>query len=81
MNLEHKIGIYSSIIHQRKLPILSGERKYAKGKDLDIDLSCHVVYTKQAKKAIINLLKKHYPDMWDEIFGRIQEKYVNYLKK
>lgn len=51
-----------------------------KEKDLDIALSCHVLYTKQAKGAIVKLLKRHYPDTWEDIFEKIQKRYVNYLK-
>ena len=47
---------------------------------MDIDLNYHVVYTKQAKKAIVKLLKEHYPGTWDEVFEKIQQKYVAYLK-
>jgi len=51
-----------------------------KEKDLDIALSCHLLYTKQAKGAIVKLLKRHYPDTWEDIFEKIQKRYVNYLK-
>ena len=49
-------------------------------KEFEINLSCHVIYSKKAKSAIIKLLKNHYPDTWDDVFEMIQKKYVDYLK-
>ena len=36
---------------------------------------------KQTKEAILKLLRRHYPGTWDEIFEKIQQKYVSYLKE
>ena len=52
-----------------------------KEKDLDIDLSCHVIYSKECKKEIQKAIKKHYKENEQEIIWRkVLEKYVQFLK-
>ncbi len=52
-----------------------------KDTDLVFDRNCHVLYSKPCKKAILKYVKIHYPkDKVDEIFTKIQLKYIDYLK-
>ena len=51
-----------------------------KEEQLNIDYSCHVIYSKEAKNAILKLVKEHYPDSWEDVFEKIQRRYEAYLK-
>ncbi len=52
-----------------------------KEKDLDIDLTCHVVYSKECKKEIKKVIEKHYNERERTlIWKKVQTKYVEFLK-
>ncbi len=52
-----------------------------KDKELDIDLTCHVLYSKPCKKAILNKIALHYPESQrEEIWNKVQEQYVAFLR-
>lgn len=52
-----------------------------KERDLQIDRSCHVVYSKPCKKQIQEKIAKHYPaDKREEIWEKVQRQYVDFLK-
>ncbi len=49
--------------------------------ELDIDLSCHVLYSKPCKKAILGKIASHYPEKErDSVWEKVQKKYVSFLK-
>lgn len=51
-----------------------------KDKDLPIDFSCHVLYTKPCKKEIRKKIALHYPpDEREEVWERVQMKYAEFL--
>ena len=53
-----------------------------KEKDLPIDLSKHVVYTKNAKKCVQKLLHRYYDDETAEgLWEKIQLKYAEFLEE
>lgn len=53
-----------------------------KEKDLPIDRSKHVIYTKNAKKCVLKLLHRYYDDRTaDELWEKIQLKYAEYLEE
>ena len=51
-----------------------------KDKDLNIDLTCHVLYSKACKKQIIQKIALHYPPSdRDAVWERVQLKYRDFL--
>ena len=52
-----------------------------KERDLQIDRSCHVVYSKPCKKQIQEKIAKHYPaSVREEIWEKVQQQYVDFLR-
>ena len=52
-----------------------------KEKDLPIDLSKHVIYTKNAKKCVQKLLHRYYDaETAEELWEKTQLKYAEFLK-
>ncbi len=52
-----------------------------KDKELDLDLSCHVLYSKPCKKAILKKIALYYSESQREgIWNKIQEQYVTFLR-
>lgn len=52
-----------------------------KERDLQIDRSCHVVYSKPCKKQIQEKIARHYPQKErEEIWEKVQQQYVDFLK-
>lgn len=51
-----------------------------KDRDLPIDLTCHVLYTKPCKKQIRQKIALHYPtERREEVWERVQQQYADYL--
>ncbi len=48
---------------------------------LDVDLNCHVIYSDVCKRIIQEKIALHYPDNKEAIWEKVQQQYVNYLKK
>ncbi len=51
-----------------------------KNKDLQFDRNCHVLYSKVCEKEIKRAIKSHYPQNADEVWTKVQLKYVELLK-
>lgn len=50
-------------------------------KDTNIDLSVHVMYSKECREEIIKYIKKHYPaTKVGSVFNAVDEKYAEFLK-
>lgn len=52
-----------------------------KDSELDFDRSCHVLYSKACKKAILQKIALHYPkEEQNAVWEKVQRQYVQYLK-
>lgn len=52
-----------------------------KDSELDFDRSCHVLYSKACKKAILQKIALHYPKAeQNAVWEKVQRQYVQYLK-
>lgn len=51
-----------------------------KNSELVYDKKCHVLYSKECEKEIKNKIKLHYKeDEQEEIWNKIQKKYIEFL--
>ncbi len=51
-----------------------------KNKDLQFDRTCHVLYSKACEKEIKKSIASHYPNAVDEVWTKVQLKYVELLE-
>ena len=51
-----------------------------KDSEVEFDRACHVLYSKECKRIILEKIAEHYPDETEKVFEAVQKQYSDYLK-